>query len=453
MRSYFVKMVLFGTLLTTYRAFAQGVPSEIVVDPRLSTSAVRDDADDPAIWVHPTDPPQSIFIGTVKGDFPDGGLFVWNMDGTLHQHLSIHHPNNIDVRYGMQLQGGAVDIAVASMREDAEILVFKIDPNTRMLSDITTAAGIPVFSDPYGICLYSSPADGAMFAILSSNGGNTLWQLLLEDDGTGRVRGTKVREFGAISGLVEGIVADDQLGYIYAAEEQLGVHKFYADPAQGNERLALFATGDGISGEREGIAIYRCEDGTGYLLLSNQHETNNNVKVYPRQGDAGNPHQHSLITTIVTNGSQSTDGLDVTSQPTSAGFRNGFLITHNSPGANFRLYAWEDIAIDCSSPLGIDNPYGNLPSEFVLEQNYPNPFNASTIIGYEVPHDGETILTIYTVLGQEIRHHVNTRHAVGRYSVLWDGRDDNGQAVATGIYYYRLRFGDQVKVRKMVLLR
>ena len=457
MKSHFFKFFLLGKLLIVYPVLAQGVPSTIVVNPKASTSAVIDDADDPAIWVHPDNPSQAIIIGTDKGSFPDGGLFVWNMDGTLHQHLAINHPNNVDVRYGMQLQSGVVDIAVASMREDAEIRVFKIDPVSRMLSDITTAPGITVFSDPYGICLYRRPSDGAMFVVLSSNGGNTLWQLLLEDDGTGKVRGTKVREFGTITGLVEGIVADDELGYIYAAEEGLGVHKFHADPALGNARLALFATADGISGEREGMAIYSCADGTGYLLLSNQGETDNNVKVYPREGAPGNPHQHNLVTTIVTNGSASTDGLDVTNRPTSGDFGHGFLITHNSPGTNFRLYAWEDIAQSyltvCTSPVGVDDRPGGGPTEFMLEQNYPNPFNASTKIGYRLSQSGQAVLIIYTLLGQEIRHLVNTQHAVGRYSVLWDGRDDNGLPVPTGIYLYRARFDNHNQVRRMLLLR
>lgn len=458
MKLCLLKHSLTGMLLMAPHVFAQGVPPVIVVNPKMSTSAVVDDADDPAIWIHPTDPSKSIIIGTDKGDFPNGGLFVWNMDGTLRQRLNIDHPNNVDVRYGMRLQAGLVDIAVVSMRNDDEIRVFKIDPVSRQLSDITTAGGIPVFSEPYGICLYKRPADGAMFAIVSNNvsGNKKLWQLLLEDDGTGKVRGTKVREFGNITDVVEGLVADDELGYLYASEETVGVHKFYADPARGDTRLALFATGGGFARDREGIAIYKCNDGTGYLLVSNQGDTS--VKVYPREGAPGNPHQHNLITTIKTNGAVETDGLDVTSVPTSADFPHGFLISHNSIGRNFRLYDWEDIAQTylkkCLGSVGVDDKPVNLPTGFSLEQNYPNPFNASTNIGFQIPHGGQVIFTIYNLVGQEIRHFAATQHpAAGRYSVWWDGLDDGGRSAPTGIYFYRMGFDKHVAIRRMVLLR
>ncbi len=436
--------------------FAQGIPSTIVVNPHRSTSPVVDDADDPAIWIHPTAPAQSLIIGTDKGSFPNGGLFVWNMNGTLHQRLSINHPNNVDVRHGMRLHSGLVDIAVVSMRDDSEIRVYKIDPVTRMLSDLTTAGGIPVFREPYGIGLYQRPADGAIFAVVSNNvsGNKTLWQLLLSDDGAGMVRGTKVREFGQITTLAEGLVADDALGYIYVSEEDVGVHKFYADPDRGNARLALFATQDNISGDREGMAVYQCGDTTGYLLLSSQGD--NTVKVYRREGDPGNPHGHSLLTTIQTNGATQTDGLDVTSRPTSADLPHGFLICHNSPQRNFQLYAWEDIAQTylriCSSSVGVGEEAPGTPERFVLEQNYPNPFNLSTSIRYDIRRTGYVTLAIYNLIGQEIRRLVDMPQTAGARRIRWDGLDATGRDVPDGVYFYRVTLDNTEATGKMILL-
>jgi hypothetical protein len=150
--------------------------------------------------------------------------------------------------------------------------------------------------------------------------------------------------------------------------------------------LAFFATGDGYPGDREGISIYKCNNGTGYLLVSSQED--NTVKVYPREGAPGNPHQHRLITIIVTNGAEHSDGLDVTNRQTSADFPHGFLISHNSPGKNFRLFAWEDIAQThltiCPATVGVGDAPVSMPSELALEQNYPNPFNASTNNRYQI---------------------------------------------------------------------
>jgi 3-phytase len=443
-------------LLLASSLYAQELPVSIVVNPHGSTSPVVDDADDPAIWIHPTTPAQSLIIGTDKGTFPNGGLFVWNVDGSLHQRLNINHPNNVDVRYGMQLQSGLVDIAVASLRDDNEIRVYKIDPVARTLEDITTVGGIPVFADPYGVALHKRRADGAMFAVVSSSASanKTIWQLQLADDGTGRVRGTKVREFAPITDLVEGLVADDALGYVYVSEEGVGVHKFYADPDRGNTRLALFATGDGITGEREGIAIYQCGDSTGYLLLSSQGD--NHVKVYAREGAPGNPHQHDLLTSIVTNGAIQTDGIDVTSHATSAEFPHGFLISHNSPGRNFQFYAWEDIAQTylkiCSSTVGSIGEPEEIPVGFLLEQNHPNPFNAATSIRYEIIQPGHVTLTVYNLIGQEIRRLVDVSQSQGSHLVQWDGLDDQGHLAPGGVYFYRITFNSGEARRKMVLL-
>ncbi len=292
---------------------AQSIPAEITAYARVYTGAVTGDADDPAIWIHPTDPALSLIIGTDKaGD----AVYVWNMQGQQLQRIPlINTPNNGDVRYGMEVGGAPVDIYVVGAEDPSRVVVFKIDPNTRALSDITTAGGIltPQVKAPYGVALYRRSHDGAMYVFVDSNGGTTgvLHQYQLFDDGAGRVRGVFVRSFGLeYNGHhSEGIVADDDLGYVYIAEEDCCVHKFYADPAMGNLRLAVFAQADGIESDREGLAIYGCADGTGYLLLSSQG--NKRIKVYRREGDLDNPHSHTLVTTIYTPELTSTDGLVV----------------------------------------------------------------------------------------------------------------------------------------------
>jgi hypothetical protein len=96
---------------------------------------------------------------------------------------------------------------------------------------------------------------------------------------------------------------------------------------------------------------------------------------------------------------------------------------------------------------------GGLPSTFALHQSYPNPFNAQTRIGYELPNACGVCLTIYNMLGQKVKTLVDKRQEAGRYAVGWDGTDEMGGNVASGMYLYRLETGEAVVVRKALLLR
>ncbi len=153
-------------------AQAQGIPAQINANPRLSTTPVIYDADDPAIWIHPTDPSKSIVIGTDKGD--SGGLYVWDLNGQQLQHIPLAVPNNVDVRYGMMVSGERIDLAVTNTEPTKELKVYKIDPLSSTLIDITTAGGLktPELKNPYGLCLYRRPRDGAMFVFSTTNGGD-----------------------------------------------------------------------------------------------------------------------------------------------------------------------------------------------------------------------------------------------------------------------------------------
>ena len=94
-----------------------------------------------------------------------------------------------------------------------------------------------------------------------------------------------------------------------------------------------------------------------------------------------------------------------------------------------------------------------LPESFSLDQNYPNPFNPNTTIRYQLPRRSQVSLIIYNLLGQEIRKLVNSELTAGEYRVEWDGTDDGGRAVSTGIYFYRLEVGSVAQTRKMLLVK
>ena len=86
-------------------------------------------------------------------------------------------------------------------------------------------------------------------------------------------------------------------------------------------------------------------------------------------------------------------------------------------------------------------------------QNAPNPFNASTQISYQLPEAGEVSLVVYNLMGQQVRVLVQGYAAAGLHEVIWDGRNEDGQSVSSGIYLYRLESPDQVETRRMLLLQ
>lgn len=94
-----------------------------------------------------------------------------------------------------------------------------------------------------------------------------------------------------------------------------------------------------------------------------------------------------------------------------------------------------------------------LNETIVLHQNFPNPFNSGTEIRFQLPVPGQTTLMVYNQLGQKIRTLVREVKQAGNYTLRWDGCDENGSFVASGVYVYILQSGEFVDVKKMVLLR
>jgi len=95
----------------------------------------------------------------------------------------------------------------------------------------------------------------------------------------------------------------------------------------------------------------------------------------------------------------------------------------------------------------------NIPFRYALHDNYPNPFNPATTIQFDLPEQADVQLEVYNVKGQRVVTLVNGVRSAGSYSVGWDGRSTTGGRVATGVYFYRLRAGDFVQTKKMVLMK
>ena len=95
----------------------------------------------------------------------------------------------------------------------------------------------------------------------------------------------------------------------------------------------------------------------------------------------------------------------------------------------------------------------SVPQAFALAQNAPNPFNSDTVIRFALPQPSQVELAIYNLLGQPVAVLAQGPSAAGTFAVRWDGRDQAGRAVTSGVYLYRLRAGEYTEVRKLLLLQ
>ncbi len=108
-----------------------------------------------------------------------------------------------------------------------------------------------------------------------------------------------------------------------------------------------------------------------------------------------------------------------------------------------------------------EDPNGSIPQRFALAQNFPNPFNPSTTIRFSVPMNARVTLSIFNTLGQRVRNLISEDTAPGKYSVVWDGKNDAGQQVASGVYIYQMAAnaidnngsGSFVQSKKLMLLK
>jgi flagellar hook assembly protein FlgD len=94
-----------------------------------------------------------------------------------------------------------------------------------------------------------------------------------------------------------------------------------------------------------------------------------------------------------------------------------------------------------------------VPNQLTLDQNYPNPFNPTTMIHYGLPETQNVRIMIYSLLGQEVAVLLNTIQSPGNYRIPWNGKDQQGKDLPSGVYLIRLQVGDTQLVKKAMLLR
>jgi hypothetical protein len=117
--------------------------------------------------------------------------------------------------------------------------------------------------------------------------------------------------------------------------------------------------------------------------------------------------------------------------------------------------SWDGKTIPITlTPIVNDNDPGYIPAATALQQNYPNPFNPETVIPYSISETANRVtLKIYNMKGQLINTLKDAPAAIGNYKLTWNGTDESGSSVSSGIYFYKLAVDGNTLTRKMILIK
>ncbi len=306
-----------------------------------------DAADDPAIWIHPTDSSKSIIYGSNK----TYGIDAFDLEGKRLHSYEVGRINNIDVRYGFPLNDTTqIDILAGTEREHNQILVFSIDPEDGALTEIS--GGIQSSQkEVYGFCLYTSPVSGNYFAFLNDkNGTIEQWELLSMNSDS--IQGKMVRIL-SVTSQPEGMVADDKEGFLYVGEENEGIWRFSLEENLGRQVHFLEKSGKqnpAITFDIEGLAIYETPD-QKLLLASSQG--NNSYAAFDIRADYSFLGSFQIVAQDAVDGTEDTDGIEVCAANLGAKYPSGIFVAQDggnlledgSLGAqNFKIVSWESIA-------------------------------------------------------------------------------------------------------------
>jgi 3-phytase len=365
------------------------------------------DADDPAIWVHPTDRSKSIVAGTLK----NGGLAVFDVAGETIQLIDYAdedaRQNNVDLLYGVRLGGLTRDLAVVTERGLDHLRVFAVDPAGSEAADPLTEVTVPnppvVFEGDTDIAAYGIAAwkdeDGRAWVVMSQRHQTNLVlvRLVAGPGGTVGFRRVATLQLPSTFDLghghtwtpcteengedpqVEGMVIDSRDGTLYAAQEDVGLWKIsvargefeqprlfdrvrefgqeYTRTPDGDEFVCEIdesspsAGSDYLRADAEGLTIYRLSGAAGYLLASSQGSSTflvynlRSLRLLGTFEIGGGPTDHV----------DESDGAMVVNLPLGTTFAQGLLVTHdgddepNEDATNFKFTRWQDVA----GPLGL----------------------------------------------------------------------------------------------------
>ena len=302
-------------------------------------AAFGDAADDPAIWINEQDAKNSLILGTDKRR----GLMVYDLAGNKVQSLNIGRLNNVDVRQHQGINNETHTWITASNRTLNSISVFTVDSDNQVNHVTEIATNLP---EIYGMCMYSSESGYYVFV----NDKSGLFQQYKLTGEQSNLSGELVREF-TLPSQPEGCSADDNLGQLFAGEEDAGIWYIGAEPTAGNKAVKLQSVNEQLVADVEGMEIYHANDAR-YLVVSSQGD--NSYVLYKISDDKEPTLSFAGKFNVIANldkgidGVGETDGLTVTATAL-PGYPEGMLIVQDGYNRmplqpqNFKIIDWREV--------------------------------------------------------------------------------------------------------------
>ncbi len=413
----------------------------------------------------------------VSADFnldgwPDLAVVKYAPGGDGHNYMALFIHNGVNTWYGYQdyyVEDDPTAITAADLNSDGlpDLVVAGVASSEISLL-MNRAASPGVFDRDDRLCGYR-PRD-----LVSADFNNDGWQDLalvkFHNPGSNYMAVFLNNASGVLLDYVDYTTADDPTG-ICAADLNLDGNVDLITTGLSDRRIEIFH-GDGTGSFHSAHlgfpwSIIDLQD--QYKMWCTAESFNNKWAMIAQQIDIARQGERETLYLNFISGSTHVDPIDVANGCAEAmqgmnqrtynylhsflsddpGHCGVILMDYPGPGLIEAVINQNDMELTSVD----DDRDGALPLSFAIKQNYPNPFNPATRIEYSLPHRSQVTIEVFNLLGQKVRSLVESEQPAGLHTLRWDGTDDGGQVVSTGVYLYRFRAGDYVETRKMLLLK
>lgn len=395
------------------------------------------------IWVAP-DPSQSIVFVTDKSrdclemHNPVSNTFIGRLGSTGTGPGELQRPNGVAVAYRVSTTSGVKDAVFTVERDNHRVSAFSL-PDQNFIGSF----GAADLKKPYGIAVHKNGSQLQTWITDVRSGNDRVYVYDIHAGGSGIT--ASLNFFFDVPATLESIVIDSTNQRALICDEGSGMDVMVYD-LNGNF-IQRFGTGLFVD-DPEGIDIYDLGNGAGYIVVSDQNASPTEFEVFDRQ-----TFQHLGAFSGPTRG---TDGIAICQFALPNLPQGSFYALHSDKYVH--VYDWADIASAMNLSIhvingatGLEREAPGLPEKSEMIRAYPNPFNPQTTIRYRVDAPAPVRLDVYDVRGRKVKSLVNRRQPAGDYSLRWNGTNAVNEPAASGIYFLRLRVGQQIVSQKVLL--